>query len=75
MKVIREVHENLLYVGNRKELITKKKAETVFFCSKSGQQLNAKHIISCCKRVSAEINARHDNFMNILLNNIQFREG
>ena len=49
MKVIREIQENLLCVGKRKELITKKKAETQCWCSKTGQALNAKHIISCCK--------------------------
>ena len=70
LKVIREVQENLLCVGKRKELITKKKAETKCWCSKNGQLLNAKHIVSCCRRVSGEINARHDIVVNILLNNI-----
>ena len=54
LKVIREIQENLLCVGKRKELITKKPAETTSWCSKMGLALNAKHIISCCKKVSAE---------------------
>ena len=70
MKVIREIQENLLYVGKRKELITKRKTETLCWCSKSGQALNAKHIISCCKRVSGEINARQDIVVNVLINNV-----
>ena len=37
--------------------------------------LNARHIISCCKRVSGEINARHDIVVNILLNNILIQRG
>ena len=37
--------------------------------------LNAKHIISCCKRVSGEINARHDIVVNILLDNILVQRG
>ena len=32
--------------------------------------LNAKHIISRCKKVSAEINSSHDIVVNVLLNNI-----
>ena len=70
MKVIREIQENLLWVGKRKEMITKKKAETTCFCSKTGRALNAKHIISCCTKVAGEISARHDSVVNILLNNI-----
>ena len=70
MKVIREIQENLLCVGRRKEMITKKKAETMCMCSKTRQPLNAKHIISCCRKVAGEINARHDIVVNILLNNI-----
>ena len=52
MKVIREIQENLLCVGKRKELITKKKADSRCWCSRTGAQMNAKHIISCWKRVS-----------------------
>ena len=37
--------------------------------------LNAKHIISCCKRVSAEISARNDNVVDIILNNILVQRG
>ena len=40
-----------------------------------GLPLNGKHIISCCKRVGAEINARHDIAVNILLNNIMVQRG
>ena len=73
--MIRETHENLLCVGKRKELITKKKTESKCWCSKTGLPLNAKHTISCCKRVSAEINTRHDMVVNILLNNILAQRG
>ena len=48
MKIIREIQENLLCIGKRKELITKKKAETKCWCSKAGQTLNTKHIIGFC---------------------------
>ena len=75
MKVIRETQENLLCVGKRKEMITKKRAETKCWCSKTGLPLNAKHIISCCKKVNSEINARHDIIVNILLNNILIKRG
>lgn len=75
MKVIREIQENLLCVGRRKELISEKKVETKCWCSKSGVQLNAKHIISCCKKVSGEINTRHDTVVNILLNNVLIQRG
>ena len=70
MKVIREIQENLLCVGKRKELITKKRTEPWCFCSPTRMPLNSKHIVSCCKKVSGEINARHDIIVNILLNNI-----
>ena len=35
MKVIREIKENLLCVGKRREMITKKKTESKCWCSKS----------------------------------------
>ena len=75
MKVIREIQENLLCVGKRKELITKKRAETQCWCSKTGLRLNAKHIVSCCRKVSGAINPRHDIVVNILLNNILIKRG
>ena len=75
MKQIREIQEKLIWVGRRKEMITKKKAEVMCRCSKAGLPLNAKHIISCCKTVSGEITARHDIAVNILLNNIHVRRG
>ena len=75
MQVIREIQENLLCVGKRKELITKTKAETMCWCSKAGLLFNAKHIVSCCKKVSSEINTRHDIVVNILLNNILIPRG
>ena len=56
-------------------MIKKKKADSKCWCSKSGLALNAKHIVSCCKKVSSEINARHDNVANILLNNILKQRG
>ena len=34
-----------------------------------------KAFISCCRKVSAEINARHDLVVNILLNNILVQRG
>ena len=45
------------------------------FYNKAGLALNAKHIISCCKKVNDEINARHDMVVNILLNNILKERG
>ena len=75
MKIIREVQENLLCVGKRKELFTKKKVELKCWCSKAGMFLNSKHIVSCCRKVSWEINARHDIVVNILLNNILIQRG
>ena len=68
--MIGEIQENILCVGKRKELITEKKVDSKCWCNKSGLALNAKQIVSCCKRVSGEINARHDAVVNILLNNI-----
>ena len=70
MKVIREIQENLLCVGKRKEMITKKKTESKCWCRKTSLPLNARHIISCCRKVRGEINSRHDMVVNILLNNI-----
>ena len=70
LKVIREIQENLLSVGRRKELITKKRTQSKCWCTKTGLPLNAKHIISCCRKVAGEINARHDSVVTILLNNI-----
>ena len=75
MKIVREIQENLLCVGRRKEMITRKKVDTTCHCSKTGAQLTAKHIISCCRKVSGEINARHDMVVNILLNNILIKRG
>ena len=75
LKVIREIQENLLCVGKRRELITKKRAESKCWCSKTGLPLNSKHIVSCCRKVSAEINARHEVVVNILLNNILIQRG
>ena len=36
LKVIREIQENLLCVGKRREMITKKKVDTMCWCSKTG---------------------------------------
>ena len=58
MKVIREIQENLPCVGKRKERIRKKKVDSKCWCSKSGLAVNAKHIVSCCKKVTGEKNAR-----------------
>ena len=73
--MIREIQENLLCVGRSKELVTKKKAETMCFCSQTGLPLIFKHIISYCRKVTNEINARHDIVVNILLNNILKQRG
>ena len=45
------------------------------WCTKAGLQLNARHIVSCCRKVAGEINARHDIVVNILLNNILIQRG
>ena len=74
LKVIREIQENLLCVGKRREMITKK-TDSRCWCSKTGLPLNAKHIVGCCRKVSAETNDRHDNVVNILLNNILKQRG
>ena len=50
MKVIREIQENLLCVGKRKELIRKKKTQTTCFCSKTGPALNAKQSSVAARR-------------------------
>ena len=48
----------------------REKAEIRCFCSKTEMPFNEKHIVSCCRKVAGEINARHDIVVNILLNNI-----
>ena len=53
----------------------KRKAGTKCWCSKTGLPLTAKHIISSCKKVSAEINARHDTVVNIIMDNILNQRG
>ena len=45
------------------------------FLQQEWLQLNAKHIVSCCRKVSGEINGRHDTVVNILLNNILVQRG
>ena len=75
MKVVREIQENLLCVGKRKALITKKSVDAKCWCSKAGQTLNARHIISCCRKVAGEINSRHDLVVNILFINILIKRG
>ena len=54
-KIIREIQENILCVGKRKELIAKKKVASRCWRSKTGSPLNAKHIVICCRKASAEI--------------------
>ena len=70
MKIIREIRENLLCVGKRRELITKEKTESKCWCSKTGLPQNARHFVSCCRRVTREINTCHDIVVNVLLNDI-----
>ena len=73
--VIRENQENLICVGRRRELLTKTNAETMCFLSKAVLLLKAKHIVSCCKKVSSEIQSRHDKVVNAILNNILIQRG
>ena len=56
-------------------MIAKKSVKTKCWCSKSGLTLNAKHIISCCRKVAGEINSRHDLVVNILFINILIKRG
>ena len=56
-------------------MITKRKTETRCWCSSTGLPLNSKHIIGCCKKVSAEVGAQHDVLVNVLLNNILIQRG
>ena len=56
-------------------MVTNKKSETRCWCSDAGLPLNAKHIVSCYKKVSGEINTRHDIVVNVLLNNILVQRG
>ena len=51
-----------------------KNIDQVLF-SKTRPLLNSRHIISCCTKVSAEINARHDIVVNIYPNNILVQRG
>ena len=74
LKVKREIQEILLCAGKREEIVSKK-SETRRWYSKTGIPLNAKHIVSCCRKVSGEINTRHDIVVNILLNNILVQRG
>ena len=53
----------------------KRRAEPVCWRSKTGMTLNVKHTVSCFRRVRCEINARHDNVVNVLLNNILIQRG
>ena len=62
-------------MGKWKELITEKPAQTMCWCSKAGLPLNARHIVSCCKKVTGDIKFRHDSVVNILLNNILIQRG
>ena len=74
MIVIREMQENILCVGKMNGLITKK-THSKCLCSRTGLQLNTKQIIICCKKACAEINARNDTVVNVLLNNILVQRG
>ena len=49
MKFIRDTQENLLCVGKRKEVVTKKKTDSKCWWDNTGLQLNAKRVIGCCK--------------------------
>ena len=73
MKVIREIKRISSALG--KELITKNRTESKRLCSNTGLALNAKHIVSCRRNVSAEINASHDIVVNVLLNNMLVQRG
>ena len=75
MKNIRIIQENLLCVGKRREMITKKRTETMCWCSKTGLPLNAKHIINCCRKVTGVINARHDIVVDVFPNDNLIQRG
>ena len=65
---------NLLCVGKRNDVLTKK-SDSKCLCTKSVLARNAKHIMSCCRKVSMEIHTRHDTVVKILLNNILVQRG
>ena len=53
----------------------KKESRDDVLAQQNRAELNAKHIISCCRNVAGEINARHDIVVKILLNNILKQRG
>ena len=74
MRVIREIQENLLCVGRRKDLLTKKKGVDVL-AQQGGVAFEYKAQSAAAKKVSAEINTRNDLAVNILLNIIHTQRG
>ena len=62
-------------MGKRREMITKQQTQTECFCSRTGLPLTANHIVRCCRKVSGEINNRHDIVVDIPLNNILKQRG
>ena len=78
LKVVLEIQVNPICDGRRREMNTKKKTWTTCWRRNTGMPLSRtqKHIISCCKKVSAEVGARHDIVVNVLLNkNILVQRG
>ena len=71
MTVVREIKGNLC---RKEEGADHQKTNSKCWCCKTGQPLNAKHIVSCCKRESFEISARQ-NIVTFLLNNILIQRG
>ena len=73
-KVIREIREILLCREGKGTRHLEKCGDKILV-KQNGLPLNAKHIVSCCKRVSSEIQSRHDIVANVLLNNILVQRG
>ena len=57
---MKTVHVQIKNDFFQKEMILDRTTELMAICSN----------VSCCMKVSAEINARHDIVVNVLLNNI-----
>ena len=70
----RDQGKHLICIDKTCELPSKK-AESTCLWGKTGLALNAKHIVSCYRKVSGENNAHHDIIVNIHLNNICCKRG
>ena len=74
MRINGETKEKRLCVERMAELIMKK-AETTRSRSRTRLPLNSKHIVSCYKKESGDVNVRHDMVVNIPMNNIIIERG